>query len=173
MDNTLPFFIVQSYRYPSDFNWFFEMLFHESHSYLANFAVEYVLLSDKFNVWNKPTNAGILLVGKNPLSFFPKSYIALGKYKGKAVGEPYQETDLESAAFLRPIKKEQGKWIEYARNPISAVLLCPFGTSRPNIVGVLHPNPNFLFDRKLLPKVKFGKLKEGYKTTGILQVEWI
>ena len=104
-----------------------------------------------------------------------KPYIAMAfdPNKGKAVGEPYQETDLESAAFLRPIKKEQGKGIEYARNPISAVLLCPFGTSRPNIVGVLHPNPNFLFDRKLLPKVKFGKLKEGYKTTGILQVEWI
>ncbi|MCK4730869.1 MAG: hypothetical protein KAT65_00295, partial [Methanophagales archaeon] len=34
----------------------------------------------------KPTNAGILLFGKNPQDFFRNSYIALARYKGKMEG---------------------------------------------------------------------------------------
>lgn len=34
----------------------------------------------------KPTNAGILLFGKNPQEFFRNSYIALARYKGKMEG---------------------------------------------------------------------------------------
>lgn len=34
----------------------------------------------------KPTNAGILLLGKHPLNFFSHSYIALARYKGTSVG---------------------------------------------------------------------------------------
>ena len=34
----------------------------------------------------KPTNAGILLFGRNPLEFFRNSYIALARYKGKKEG---------------------------------------------------------------------------------------
>ena len=35
---------------------------------------------------NKPTNAGILLFGKNPQNFFMNAYIALARYKGSEVG---------------------------------------------------------------------------------------
>jgi len=35
---------------------------------------------------NKPTNAGILLFGKNPQKFYMNSYIALARYKGNAIG---------------------------------------------------------------------------------------
>jgi len=35
---------------------------------------------------NKPTNAGILLFGKNPQRFFPNSYIAIVRYKSKEIG---------------------------------------------------------------------------------------
>ncbi len=35
---------------------------------------------------NKPTNAGILLFGKDPQKFFMNSYIALARYKGKREG---------------------------------------------------------------------------------------
>jgi len=34
----------------------------------------------------KPTNAGILLFGKEPQKFFMNAYIALARYKGKEVG---------------------------------------------------------------------------------------
>lgn len=35
---------------------------------------------------NKPTNAGILLFGKNPQKFFMNAFIALARYKGKVEG---------------------------------------------------------------------------------------
>ncbi len=35
---------------------------------------------------NKPTNAGILLFGKNPQKFYMNAYIALARYKGTAIG---------------------------------------------------------------------------------------
>jgi len=35
---------------------------------------------------DKPTNAGVLLFSKDPSRFLPNSHIALGRYKGKAVG---------------------------------------------------------------------------------------
>jgi hypothetical protein len=89
----------------------------------------------------------------------------------EAVGEPYQATHLQSAAFIRPTKNINGL-IEYARNPISAILLCPFGTRPPEILGVLHPNPNYPFNRNILPKVEFCRLKDGYQK-GKLEVEWI
>ena len=44
---------------------------------------------------------------------------------GKAVGEVYQSTKLESSAFIRPDKKSPNLF-EHARCPISAVLLCSF-----------------------------------------------
>ncbi len=37
-------------------------------------------------IFDTPTNAGILLFGRDPLKFFPNSYIALARYMGTAVG---------------------------------------------------------------------------------------
>lgn len=90
---------------------------------------------------------------------------------GKAVGETYQSTKLESAAFIRP-DKNSPNFFEHARCPISAVLLCPFGTNPISVIGVLHPAPNNSFNRGLLPDIKFCKLTDDYKN-GSLEVEWI
>jgi len=35
---------------------------------------------------DKPTNAGVLLFGKNPQKIFINAYIAIARYKGKEVG---------------------------------------------------------------------------------------
>ncbi|MDT8301139.1 MAG: hypothetical protein RQ760_06605, partial [Sedimentisphaerales bacterium] len=90
---------------------------------------------------------------------------------GKKVGDTYESTRLENSAFIRP-KKNSINWIEHARNPVSAVLLCGFSSDLPNVLGCLHPNPNYTFDRILLPQVKFCRLAEGYKN-GQFTVEWI
>jgi len=87
------------------------------------------------------------------------------------IGNTYETTGLEHSAFIRFIKDSSGK-IEFARTSISAVLLCGFGSIPPNVVGCLHPNPNYPFDRTLLPQIEFCKLAEGYQT-GQLKVEWI
>lgn len=87
------------------------------------------------------------------------------------MGDIYESTDLRDSAFIRFDKTLTGQ-IEFARNPISAVLLCPFGCLPTKVIGVLHPNPNYKFDRSLLPNIKFRRLAKGYETN-LLQVEWV
>jgi len=101
------------------------------------------------------------------------SYIALNFNSGlgHAVGDPYQITHLEDSLFIRRAKTLQNT-IEYARSPVSAVLLCNFGYCPDNAIGALHPNPNNAFDRALLSNIEFCKLAEGYQS-GQLKVEWI
>jgi ATP-dependent DNA helicase RecG len=49
-------------------------------------SVQEFLSAARTTISDKPTNAGILLFGKDPLKFFPNSYIALARYMGTAVG---------------------------------------------------------------------------------------
>lgn len=90
---------------------------------------------------------------------------------GQAMREPYEATDLQDSVFIRPVKISPNE-IEYARSPISAFLLCPFGSLPTKVIGVLHPNPNHSFDRTLLPKIEFCRLAEGYQI-GQFKAEWI
>ena len=89
---------------------------------------------------------------------------------GKTVGEPYQSSKLESAAFIRP-DKNYPNFFEHARCPISAVLLSSFGTDPIKTTGILHPYPNNPFNRDLLSDINFCKLADSYKN-GSLEVEW-
>ncbi|MFH1371923.1 MAG: hypothetical protein ABII09_11655 [Planctomycetota bacterium] len=90
--------------------------------------------------------------------------------KGHAVSAPYQTTNLEDSAFLRFSKRADGT-IEYARNPISAVLLCACGQYPMRVYGLVHPNPSHPFDRSLLSGIEFSKLADGYQN-GSMKVEW-
>ncbi|MFH1719299.1 MAG: hypothetical protein ABIF19_18250 [Planctomycetota bacterium] len=73
------------------------------------------------------------------------------------IGETYEVAQLENSAFIK-LRKGLTNWIEHARCPISAAILCGFGSNPPNTVGCLHPSPNYTFDRALLPKIKFCRL---------------
>lgn len=90
---------------------------------------------------------------------------------GQAVGDAYQSSKLESAAFIRP-DKNSPNFFEYARCPISAVLICSFGTDPIKTTGILHPDPNNPFNRDLLSDIRFCRLTGGYKN-GSLEIEWI
>ena len=90
---------------------------------------------------------------------------------GKASKGYRQTTDLKDSGFIRP-RKDRPYSIEEARKTISAVLLCSPRMNPPHATGILHPNPNYFFDRTLLPGIKFCRLVEGYKG-GNLLVEWI
>jgi len=79
---------------------------------------------------------------------------------------------LWGALFNRFAETEKEKVVE-ARKTISAVLI--FAISAKNYgsaKGLLHPNPNRSFDRKLLPKIEFCKLADGYQT-GSSRVKWV
>jgi hypothetical protein len=92
---------------------------------------------------------------------------------GEAVGNPHNSTSLEGALFLktRSIICDE-PLIRPIRQTVSAVLLCPFGTHPVKCLGILHPKPNYEFDRSLLPRIKFCRLKVGWES-GILTPEWI
>ena len=90
---------------------------------------------------------------------------------GEKVGDTFESTRLENSVFIRP-KKNSPNWIEHARNPVSAVLICGFSSDPPNLLGCLHPDPNHAFDRTLLPQIEFCRLAEGYQS-GRFKVEWI
>jgi hypothetical protein len=86
-------------------------------------------------------------------------------------GKTDEITRLENSVFIRP-KKDSPSQIENARDSVSAVLLCGFGSNPPSVIGCLNSNPNYPFDRLLLPNIKFAKLAYGYQN-GVLKVEWI
>jgi len=85
--------------------------------------------------------------------------------------EPHTATELKNSCFVRP-RKNKPCSIEEARKTISAVLLCSSYMKPPHAVGILHPNPNYHFDRSLLPDIGFCRLGEGYQS-GKLKVEWV
>ena len=88
---------------------------------------------------------------------------------GEGVGDTYLSTKLYSAAFLRP---DESSGLCHARNPVSGMLLCGFGGDPFLVRGVLHPSPVHEFDRALLPKVEFCRLRPGYDS-GQLSTEWL
>lgn len=71
---------------------------------------------------------------------------------GHAVGDPYESTNLKSAAFVKPSNL---LGVEPARQPISALLLAGFGVSPPGVLGVIHPNPVREFDHRILDRIPF------------------
>jgi hypothetical protein len=106
------------------------------------------------------------------LSGTPKVAYPIDVRQGRAIGEPYQVTELSDSVFIRFEKGPDGR-LESARNNVSAVLLCGFGCDPAEVVGLLHPNPKHGFDRRLLPGIEFVKLVDGCWGTGRLAVEWV
>lgn len=86
---------------------------------------------------------------------------------GRAVGDPYQSTQLRSATFLKP---DDGQPV-WARLPISGVLVCGFGCDPPSVLGVLHPEPKHPFDPTLLPSVRMGQVTVD-REASMLSIRW-
>lgn len=107
-----------------------------------------------------------LLTGTRNLS------IGFNPEDGRTIGKVHESADLRDAAFVRFNKGSAGQ-VEFARNPISAILLCAFGYVKLKAVGALHPNPNREFDRDLLPDIEFARLVEGFQHTSQLNTKWI
>ena len=107
-----------------------------------------------------------LLTGTRDLS------IGFDPEEERTIGKVHESADLRDAAFVRFSRDSAGQ-VEFARNPVSAILLCAFGYVKLKAVGALHPNPNHEFDRDLLPNIEFARLTEGFQQTKQLDVEWI
>jgi len=119
--------------------------------------------------FSKPLNK---IVAEHLLIGTPQITMKIDPEQGRAISDTYQTTELRDSAFIRFQKTSDGQ-VEFARNPISAILLCSFGCRPFEAVGALHPNPNYQFDRNLLPNIEFGRIVQGSLETGCLKVEWI
>jgi len=109
------------------------------------------------------------IIAESVLTGTPHISWDIGLGSQEVLKEPHQATELKNSGFIRP-QKNKPYFIEQARKTISAVLLCNFWGH--NAVGILHPNPNWLFDRNLLPNIQFCKLADGWQT-GKFITEWI
>ncbi|MCK4849716.1 MAG: hypothetical protein KAT11_00115 [Phycisphaerae bacterium] len=88
---------------------------------------------------------------------------------GQTVGDTFLSTELKSAAFLKP---SATSWLEEARLPVSAILVGGFGCKPPNIYGLLHPNPLRPFNRDLLGRIEFCRVRTD-DASGRLATEWL
>lgn len=102
----------------------------------------------------------------------PKVVCRIDPGQGRAIGEPYQVTYLSDSVFTRFEKGHDGPF-EFTRKSISAILLSGFEGGSAHVVGLLHPNPKYPFDRRLLPGIEFAKLADASLETRALRVEWV
>ena len=75
---------------------------------------------------------------------------------GGPVGDTFLQTELYSAAFLRPDEQSE---VGFARGSISGLMICGLGVEPPRVIGVLHPQPARSFDASLLGGVEFGEVQ--------------
>jgi hypothetical protein len=87
--------------------------------------------------------------------------------RGCATGTHRSATKLDLAF---PIKPAEGR-IQEARASISGVLVAGMGCQPPNIRGLLHPQPKYSFEHRILNRLEFGYLVINHET-GQMSVEW-
>jgi hypothetical protein len=75
---------------------------------------------------------------------------------GQQIGETYNTTEFEKAAFLRHDDVEE---VGFKRSSISGVVALSVGTWPIKGIGVLHPNPARMFSTSLLPDFEFGEIE--------------
>ena len=103
-----------------------------------------------------------LLTGKTSLAwqFDPR--------RGHAVGESFDTTRFESAAFAH---QDSLVGDDPARRPISALLIGGFCVGSPIILGAVHPDPARKFDPVLLNRIPFCNQKVDI-SAATLSTEW-
>lgn len=89
------------------------------------------------------------------------------------IGKPIKKggliTDLKDSVFFR---FKNGS-LESCRRSISAILLISIFGDKSLIVGILHPEPQYIFPIMILPSVPFLKLKKWPPENNIIETEWV
>ena len=88
---------------------------------------------------------------------------------GKPINKVGLSTDLKDSVFFR---FKDGS-LEACRKSISAILLISIFNDKSLIVGILHPEPQYVFSIKLFPSVPFVKMKKWPLENNIIETEWV
>ncbi len=78
-------------------------------------------------------------------------------------------SQLSNSVFFRFLKGR----IQPCRKTISAILLMAIFADQCQVSGLVHPDPNLVFDIKSLPEVPFFRLKSWPIINGIIETEWV
>ncbi|MCK4309025.1 MAG: hypothetical protein KAW42_03505 [Candidatus Atribacteria bacterium] len=88
---------------------------------------------------------------------------------GKPIRKVGLATDLKDSVFFR---FKNGS-LESCRRSISVILLISIFDDRSLIVGILHPDPQYVFPIMLLPSVPFLRLKKWPPENNNIETEWV
>lgn len=88
---------------------------------------------------------------------------------GKQIRNVGLTTDLKDSVFFR---FKNGS-LESCRRSISAILLISIFDDKSLIVGILHPDPQYVFPIKLLPSVPFIRMKRWIPENNNIETEWV
>lgn len=110
----------------------------------------------------KPTNAGILLFGKNPQEFFMNAYIALARYKGEEVGPER----LDYKEFNGNLFQQIDACDEYIKSHIAVMSkLLPYQVQRQDI-----PEYGLFSIRELITNALCNRDYENQNTKAIIKI---
>jgi len=89
------------------------------------------------------------------------------------IGQPIRKvgltTDLKNSVFFR---FNNGS-LESCRKSISAILLISIFEDKSLIVGILHPDPQYVFPIALFPTVPFIRIKRWPPENNKIEIEWV
>jgi len=88
---------------------------------------------------------------------------------GKPINKVGLSTDLKDSIFFR---FKNGS-LELCRRNISAIFLISIFDDKSLIVGILHPDPKYVFPIMLLPTVPFVRMKKWPPENNIIEIEWV
>jgi hypothetical protein len=88
---------------------------------------------------------------------------------GKSIKKVGLTTDLKDSVFFR---FKNGS-LESCRRSISVILLISIFDDKSLIVGILHPDPQYVFPIMLLPSVPFIRMKRWLPENNNIETEWV
>jgi len=88
---------------------------------------------------------------------------------GKPIRKVGLATDLKDSVFFRFKNGSLESW----RRSISAILLISIFDDKSLIVGILHPDPQYVFPIMLLPSVPFLRMKKWPPENNNIEIEWV
>ncbi len=88
---------------------------------------------------------------------------------GKPIRRVGLATDLKDSVFFR---FKDGS-LESCRRSISVILLISIFDDKSLIVGILHPDPQYIFPIMLLPSVPFLRMKKWPPENNNIEIEWV
>jgi hypothetical protein len=88
---------------------------------------------------------------------------------GKPIRKVGLTTDLKDSVFFR----FKNCSLEPCRTSISTILLISISDDKSLIVGILHPDPQYVFPIRLLPTVPFLRMKKWPPENNNIEIEWV